>query len=121
MLSSMCPTIVERDGRLLLVLGSPGGSTIITSVLQVLMNVVDHGMDMQAAVAAPRFHHQWLPDSIQAEPGAFSATDSLALVAMGHDFKLRRALGRVDAIRVLPDGRLEGGADPRGDDTAGGF
>jgi len=121
MLSSMCPAIVERDGRLLLVLGSPGGSTIITSVLQVLMNVVDHGMDMQAAVAAPRFHHQWLPDSIQAEPGAFSATDSLALVALGQDFKLRRALGRVDAIRVLPDGRREGGADPRGDDTAGGF
>jgi gamma-glutamyltranspeptidase/glutathione hydrolase len=121
MLSSMTPTIVTRDGRLYLVLGSPGGSAIITSVLQVLLNVHAHGMDMQQAVVAPRFHHQWLPDSIQAEVGAFARSDSLELVSIGHAFKLRRSMGRVAAIRVCPDGRLEGGADPRGDDAAGGY
>jgi gamma-glutamyltranspeptidase/glutathione hydrolase len=87
----------------------------------VLLNVHAHGMDMQQAVVAPRFHHQWLPDSIQAEVGAFSRSDSLELVSMGHAFKLRRSMGRVAAIRVRPDGRLEGGADPRGDDAAGGY
>lgn len=121
MLSSMTPTIVTKDGALHLVLGSPGGSTIITSVLQVLLNVHAHHMNMQQAVEAPRFHHQWLPDSIQAEVGAFTNADSLALVTMGHAFKVRRSMGRVAAIRVRPDGRLEGGADPRGDDTAGGY
>jgi gamma-glutamyltranspeptidase/glutathione hydrolase len=121
MLSSMTPTIVTKDGKPFLVLGSPGGSTIITSVLQVLLNVHAHGMYMQQAVEAPRFHHQWLPDSIQAELGAFTREDSLALVAMGHAFKLRRSMGRVAAIRIRADGKLEGGADPRGDDTAGGY
>lgn len=121
MLSSMAPTILERDGRLLMVLGSPGGSTIPTSIFQVILNVVDHDMDMQDAVSAPRFHHQWLPDSIQVEPLAVATADSLKLVSMGHRFKARRSMGRVDAILRLSDGRLEGGADPRGEDEAAGY
>lgn len=121
MLSSMTPTIVTHKTNLFMVLGSPGGSTIPTSVFQTLLNVIDHGMGMQAAVAAPRFHHQWLPDIIQMEAGAINKADSLALVRMGHQFKVREPIGRVDAILVLPDGKLEAGADPRGDDAAGGY
>lgn len=121
MLSSMAPTIVTRNGQLLMVLGSPGGSTIPTTVFQVILNVVDHGMGMQEAVSAPRFHHQWLPDSIQVERGSIAPEDSLRLVEMGHHFKARRAIGRVDAILRLPDGRLEGGADPRGEDAVEGY
>ncbi|MEO8069492.1 MAG: gamma-glutamyltransferase [Flavobacteriales bacterium] len=121
MLSSMTPTIITRDDKLLMVVGTPGGSTIITSVFQVVLDVLDHGMTMQEAVATPRFHHQWLPDSIQVESGAIAASDSVLLTRMGHVFKAREPFGRVDAILVLPDGRLEGGADPRGDDRAGGY
>lgn len=121
MLSSMAPTIVTRNKELFMVLGSPGGSTIPTSEFQVILNVVDHGMNMQQAVAAPRFHHQWLPDSIHVEPGAIAPHDSLELIRMGHRFKPRRTIGRVDAILMLPDGRLEAGADPRGEDAAGGY
>lgn len=121
MLSSMTPTIVTRDGKLLMVVGTPGGSTIITSVFQVVLDVLDHSMTMQEAVSTPRFHHQWLPDTIQMEPGAIAREDSLALTRMGHAFLVREPIGRVDAILVLPDGRLEGGADPRGDDRASGY
>lgn len=121
MLSSMAPTILVKDGELYMVLGTPGGASIITTVFQTVLNVVDHGMTMQEAVAAPRFHHQWLPDTIQAEAGCFSIADSLSLVEMGHNIRSRSPYGRVDAILVLPDGRLEGGADPRGEDVAGGF
>lgn len=121
MLSSMAPTIVTRADGLFMVLGTPGGSTIPTSVFQTVLNVIDHGMGMQEAVEAPRFHHQWLPDTIMEEAGAIAAEDSLRLVRMGHVLKVRAPIGSVDAILVLPDGRLEGGADPRGDDVAGGF
>ncbi len=121
MLSSMAPTILVKDGKLYMVLGTPGGSSIITTVFQTVLNVVDHGMTMQEAVAAPRFHHQWLPDTIQAEAGCFSKADSLSLVGMGHNIRARSPYGRVDAILVMPDGRLEGGADPRGEDVSGGF
>lgn len=121
MLSSMAPTVVTRDGELFMVLGSPGGATIPTSVLQTLVNVVDHGMSAKQAVTAPRFHHQWKPDTIRVEANAIHREDSLALVRMGHSFKVRSAIGRVDAILVLPDGRLEAGSDPRGDDAAAGY
>lgn len=121
MLSSMAPTILTRNDRLLMVLGTPGGATIPTTVFQVILNVVDHRMDMQSAVEAPRFHHQWLPDSIRMEVGSIRPQDSLQLVGMGHHFANRSPIGRADAILVRPDGRLEGGADPRGEDAAGGF
>ena len=121
MLSSMTPTIVEKDAKLLMVVGTPGGSTIITSVLQNIINVLDFGMGMQESVDAPRFHHQWLPDLILREKQAFTPKTIEELEKLGYSFRERTAIGRVDAILVLPDGKLEGAADPRGDDTALGF
>ncbi len=121
MLSSMTPTIVEQDGKLLMVVGTPGGSTIITSVFQTILNVLEHNMTMQEAVTAKRIHSQWFPDMIFNEIDALTNEDSLALVKLGHAFKARRGIGRVDAILIRKDGKLEGGADPRGDDTAEGY
>lgn len=121
MLSSMTPTIVTKNDSLFMVVGTPGGSTIITSVFQTILNVVEWDMSMLEAVIAPRFHHQWRPDKIQHEPTAFDATTLSVLSQMGHTLDIRSSIGRVDAILVLPDGRLEGGADPRGDDTAMGY
>jgi gamma-glutamyltranspeptidase/glutathione hydrolase len=122
MLSAMSPTIVEKDGKLHMVVGSPGGSTIITSVFQVILNVVEHGMGMQAAVDARRVHSQWLPDAVIPEKGALKKEDSLDLVGLGHKLMPRPNIGRVDAILVLPNGKLEGGADrTRSDDEARGY
>ncbi|MGY6559620.1 MAG: gamma-glutamyltransferase [Nitritalea sp.] len=121
MLSAMTPTIIEREGKLFMVVGTPGGSTIITSVFQTILNVLAHGMSMSGAVAAPRFHHQWYPEDIQHEPGAFSDAVMEALRAKGHPLRERSAYGRVDAILVTPEGTLEGAGDPRGDDWAAGF
>ncbi len=121
MLSSMTPTIVERNDSLFMVVGSPGGSTIITSVFQTILNVTDFSMDMQQAVDAGRFHHQWLPDYISYEKGALDSLLIRSLISRGHTLRQRSSIGRVDAIRVLADGRLEAGADSRGDDTAAGY
>lgn len=117
MLSSMTPTIVEHNGKLFMVLGTPGGSTIITSVFQTIVNVIDFGMGMQEAVSAPRFHHQWYPDAVEVEGKAISSAVRQRLEGKGYLFKDRGAMGRVDAILVTPSGNLQGGADPRGDDV----
>lgn len=121
MLSSMTPTILEKNGKLYMVVGTPGGSTIITSVFQTILNVLHFDMNMQEAVAAPRFHHQWKPNMIFTEDEAIGPDNLKTLEGMGHTFRNRGSIGRVDAILVLPDGRLQGGADPRGDDAAFGF
>ena len=121
MLSSMTPAILEKNDELFMVVGSPGGSTIITSVFQTILNVIDHGMGMQQAVSSPRFHHQWLPDEIVYEKDGINSGVLTTLEGMGHKLRIRSPIGRVDAILILPDGKLEGGADPRGDDTAKGF
>ncbi|MBW3517918.1 gamma-glutamyltransferase [Flavobacterium sp. NKUCC04_CG] len=123
MLSSMSPTIVEKDNKLSMVVGTPGGSTIITTVLQVILNVYEYDMGMQEAVNTPRFHHQWLPDEVVFEPKGFDSKTLQLLKQKGYQIqeKNNAIIGKVDAILVLPDGRLEGGADPRGDDSAKGF
>jgi gamma-glutamyltranspeptidase/glutathione hydrolase len=123
MLSSMTPTIVLKNGKLFMSVGTPGGSTIITSVLQTILNVHEFGMTMQEAVDTPRFHHQWLPDIIRMEPNSFSPELTLELKNKGYIIheKESRIIGQVDGIMVLDDKRLEGGADHRGDDTAVGF
>ncbi len=116
MLSSMTPTIVSRDGKLLLVVGSPGGSRIITTVLQVIMNVLDHGMDVQESVDAPRFHHQWLPDEIRVERLGFPADVVKNLEALGHKVSTQADMGDVHAIYVDPrTGTRYGASDPRMD------
>lgn len=121
MLSSMTPAIVEKEGKLFLVAGSPGGSTIPTTVFQIITNVIDHGMDISAAVDAPRFHHQWLPDIISYEKEMIDSTTLDILIAMGHTMQDRASLGRVNAIMVMENGNKSGAADRRGDNSACGY
>jgi gamma-glutamyltranspeptidase/glutathione hydrolase len=121
MLSSMTPTIVEENGQLKMVVGTPGGSTIITSVFQVVLNTLEMGMNMQQAVEYPRFHHQWLPEKITAEPKRFSEEQQIRLQTKGYTFSPVSAIGLVEGILVLPNGNLQGGADSRGDDTVSAY
>lgn len=121
MLSSMTPSIVEKDNKLFMVVGTPGGSTIITSVFQTIINVIDFEMPMQSAVAAKKFHHQWLPDEVYAEKDALDSLTTEKLRAKGYKIVPRGAIGRVDAILKTKWGSYQGGADPRGDDKAIGY
>jgi gamma-glutamyltranspeptidase / glutathione hydrolase len=121
MLSSMTPTIIEKDKKLFLVVGSPGGSTIATTVFQVIVNIIDFGMNVRDAVNAGRFHHQWLPDFISYEKKSIDSSSLKKLESMGHTLKIRNSIGLVNAIQIMPDGEKEGGADPRGYNLASGF
>ena len=102
-LSSMSPTIVTHGGKPFLVMGSPGGSRIISIVVQLLLNVIDHGMTIQEAVNAPRMHHQWLPDQITVEPFALSPDTKAILEAMGHKVVVQSEWGAAEAILIGPD------------------
>jgi gamma-glutamyltranspeptidase/glutathione hydrolase len=121
MLSSMTPSIVEKEGKLFLVLGSPGGSTIPTTVFQVIVNVLDFGMSIGQAVNAERFHHQWLPDWISFETNAIDSISSRKLIEMGHILKERTSIGSINAIMILPEGKKAGGADKRGNNSSCGY
>jgi gamma-glutamyltranspeptidase/glutathione hydrolase len=114
MLSSMSPTIVAKDAELFMVTGSPGGRTIINTVLQTIVNVVDHGMNAQAAVDAGRLHHQWLPDKVYFERYGFSPDTLKILISLGHATEARERQGSAQIIVVEPkSGMLEGGVDRR--------
>ena len=121
MLSSMTPSIVEKDGKLFLVVGSPGGSTIPTTVFQVITNVIDYNMDIRQAVDTGRFHDQWLPDYIMFEKGSIDSLVLNGLKVMNYDLKERSVIGSVNAIEILPDGKISAGADRRGYNTACGY
>ena len=120
-LSSMSPTIVVKDGKTWLVTGSPGGSRIITTVLQMVVNSIDYGMNVAEATNAPRFHHQWLPDELRVEKG-FSPDTIKLLEAKGQKVALKEAMGSTQSIMVGPDGELHGASDPRSvDDLTAGY
>jgi len=120
MLSSMTPTIVLKDNQPYLVLGTPGGTTIPTSVFQTIVNIIEFGMSTEDAVWKPKFHHQWLPDSLEIEKG-FSPEVMDALGKMGYAIKERSGIGRTEVIKVLPNGKFEAVADKRGGDDAEGW
>ncbi len=117
MLSSMTPAILEKDGKLFMAVGTPGGSTIITSVFQTILNVIEFDQSMQRAVTSKRFHHQWLPDDVEVEKDALDTATTQKLEKKGYKILPHGPIGRVDAILKTKWGYYEGGADPRGDDT----
>ncbi|MCF4965864.1 hypothetical protein CV014_01525 [Nostoc sp. CMAA1605] len=120
-LSSMTPTIISENGRLRMVVGAPGGSTIITQVLQVVLNVLEYNMDVGAAISVPRIHHQWFPDELRVETWALDAMTLQELRRRGHNIKESQPWGNVNAIAVTVDNNLEGAADPRGEGSPRGF
>tara|TARA_B110000467_G_scaffold162522_1_gene185984 strand:+ start:282 stop:1985 length:1704 start_codon:yes stop_codon:yes gene_type:complete len=119
-LSSMTPTIVLKDNRPFLILGSPGGSTIITTVMQNILNVVIHDMNIEEAVSSPRVHSQWLPDMVFHEKNGLNKDIINQLKKMGHDIKMRSSIGEANGILINKKG-FWGGADPRGENTAIGY
>ena len=121
MLSSMTPVIVEKEGKLFLVAGSPGGSTIPTTVYQVIINVIDYNMSIAQAVDTGRFHHQWLPDRITSEKGSIDSLGISILRSMGHEIKEVNGIGSVNAILILPGGKIAGAGDKRGNNSACGY
>ncbi|MHC0062365.1 gamma-glutamyltransferase [Nostoc sp. UIC 10890] len=120
-LSSMTPTIVTENGHFRMAVGAPGGSTIITQVLQVILNVLEYNMDVGAAVSVPRIHHQWLPDELRVESWGLDALTVQDLRRRGHKIKETAPWGNGNAIAVTPDGTLEGAADPRGEGSPRGL
>ncbi|MBL7810351.1 MAG: gamma-glutamyltransferase [Saprospiraceae bacterium] len=120
-LSSMTPTIVTKNGKNWLILGTPGGTTIPTSVFQVIVNVAEFGLSLPEAIQGKRFHHQWKPNQISAEEGCFSEDEQAKLEKLGHQIHFRGPIGRVEGIIKLPDGKWQGVADQRGDDAAAGY
>ena len=120
-LSSMTPTIVTQNNRLRLATGSPGGSTIITTVLQIILNVLEYDMDAGAAVSAGRLHHQWLPDEVRVERSSFDAATLEQLRLRGHKIEVKPGWGNANIVVQNKDGWLEGAADPRGDGAALGY
>lgn len=120
MLSSMTPTLVLKSGKPFMVVGTPGGTTIPTSVFQSIVNVIDFNMNADDAVNKPKFHHQWLPDNVIAEP-TFSAETKAALEKMGYTLKDVGGIGRTELIKILSNGKREAAADKRGDDSVAGY
>jgi gamma-glutamyltranspeptidase/glutathione hydrolase len=120
MLSSMTPTLVLKDKKPYIVIGTPGGTTIPTSVYQALINVIDFNMTVGDAIDKPKFHHQWLPDVVAIEPD-FDANTKEQLIKMGYKITQRDAIGKTEGIRFLPNKRREAAADKRGDDSVAGF
>ncbi len=120
MLSSMTPTLVLKDNKPFIVVGTPGGTTITTSVFQSIVNIVDFDMNADDAVNKPKFHHQWLPDTVYLEKG-FSETTAEQLKLMGYKIEMRGGIGRTELIKILPDGKREAAADKRGDDSVSGY
>jgi gamma-glutamyltranspeptidase/glutathione hydrolase len=121
MLSSMTPTLVlDKNKNPLIILGTPGGTTIPTSVFQTLINILEYGMNATEAITKPKFHHQWLPDEVMVEK-EFDTEVKKQLQSMGYSVTERGPMGRMEVIRILPDGSREVAADPRGDDSVSGF
>jgi gamma-glutamyltranspeptidase/glutathione hydrolase len=120
MLSSMTPTIILKEGKPFAVIGTPGGSTIITSVFQTVLNLIDFKLSTDQAVNQPKFHHQWLPDVVYIEK-TFPDALRKQLEAMGYKFEVRASIGRTEVIKVNANGRIEASADKRGDDSLAGY